>query len=202
MAHMRWFLHLSLLVFALSLPGAATAQIVNCNGVLTNKPCPGGTPLLDEKPYQAPSPQDLERQKKSYLIHDLEMASIQLRNEYQVNVDVSSTQQLCRISSLAECSQAVQRKLQEISERRASAINLRQQSAGTGNSDNNASAVMVFQNDYGDSDWRPPRPTWGPPPEPDTPQRKPNLPPTGPDTGFRPSHPVPLPPQRQSGLRR
>ena len=105
------------LALTLCLKANGAAQIYECRGVITNKPCGGGAaPLFEEKPYQPPSKQTIEEQKKELWINDLEIARVKVRKEYGIDVNVSRTSDLCRRSSLDECRRAIEDKEKEINQ--------------------------------------------------------------------------------------
>jgi hypothetical protein len=109
--------HLAAVVIALGvLPAICSAQILNCDGVITNKPCQGGQAVFEEKPYQAPSPQELEQQKRESWVRDLETARLKVKREHGLDVDVTLTIDLCRTGSLEDCRKAIQQKEHEINQ--------------------------------------------------------------------------------------
>lgn len=98
---------------------SADAQLVECNGLWTNKPCEEkGASTLPESNYKTTPPEPVQS-KKQYLLHELTMASINAKNEHDVIVDVEPTKTSCmRVeTSLDSCRESIQAVRDKIDER-------------------------------------------------------------------------------------
>ncbi len=102
--------------------GTTSAQIVDCNGVLTNKPCISGKVLMEEKPYQPPTAAEAEQQRRQFLVDDLEYARLKAENDYQISVNVDAIKEICLSGSMDDCLKGIQDKENEINRLIASKI--------------------------------------------------------------------------------
>ena len=89
----------SALFLALALPAVAGADIYNCNGEWTNKPC-RGKPTQVIKPGDSASrvlkPEEVrEQSEKRSIFHELNMRNITARRELNVRVDITNVERTC-----------------------------------------------------------------------------------------------------------
>lgn len=122
-----------ILIAALFLASSAHAEIFNCGGKWTNKPCeaePKAT--LKEKPSQNNEKEVADRSERESLLHELKMQAIEARRKYDVRIDVSAVETLCMKpqSSLSDCKNEVDALSDRIDQRTQSAalIKAREQS--------------------------------------------------------------------------
>lgn len=90
------------------------ADLNNCNGTWTNKPCDGLSRVPEEKKENTSDP---DKSKKESLLHDLRMLSLESRRDYEIRYDISLTERTCKYTDLVECDKAIkaaQRDLQEL----------------------------------------------------------------------------------------
>ncbi|HQH26721.1 MAG TPA: hypothetical protein PLP17_04930 [Oligoflexia bacterium] len=99
------------LIFILCFSAPASAQIFECDGRWTNRPCSGKVEGMVEevKPEQAPV-EDSGLSEKKALYHDLNMKTIEAKRRYNLRFDLAAVQQLCfqQQSTLDECRKEIQ----------------------------------------------------------------------------------------------
>jgi hypothetical protein len=100
------------ILFCLTICAVSTgaAELVECNGTWTNKPCDKATGApLEEKPVRELTQAEKEMNSKKLWLHDLEMQVIQVRRETGINIKFSTTQDVClrTESSLSDCQRAI-----------------------------------------------------------------------------------------------
>ncbi|MFN8390384.1 MAG: hypothetical protein U0136_08855 [Bdellovibrionota bacterium] len=105
---MKIMTRLTLGVVAVALPSVALADVYQCDGKWTNKPCSGNvTQTINET--HSPSVSDPVPSQNRSLFHELTMKSIKAREEYDVKVDLSSAEKIClqQTASLEDCKKAL-----------------------------------------------------------------------------------------------
>ncbi len=112
----------ALILIYLSIISATTvlAEIHQCNGILTNKPCEGESQnKMEEKVSPPRSPEDISMEKRKLLIHDLDMKRIGARNQFGLEIGITSERSICmsKETTEEECAAAVSAKEKEIEER-------------------------------------------------------------------------------------
>lgn len=136
----------------------AEAEIYKCNGVLTNKPCNDGVKVMDEKPYTPPTKEELEKQRKSLWLINLETSRNQAANDYGISIDTSLVRDICEAKSLEECQKAIQEKEKEIHDRTIAALSIIEKKKESESEEEksvdekNITAVTVV-NDFGRRGW-------------------------------------------------
>ena len=90
---MRALLVLSLLILS---PNLSSAEIYNCDGKWTNKPCDGSVSesIKEKTTDKAKADRKILSAKKS-LLHELRMEAISAKRKYDVNVDLKKVEELC-----------------------------------------------------------------------------------------------------------
>lgn len=120
--------------FVALLPTGALAEVYECDGKWTNKPCTGSISRSIEETGSA-APADpavkLVREKTSAL-HELRMRTVRLREEINLSFDISGVEDFClkEPSSLEECRQKIAESQKTLDERSvaASAVSAQQRS--------------------------------------------------------------------------
>ncbi len=95
--------------FALMLSRPATAEIVNCDGVWTNRGCAAAAAeQLPEHEFQPPAKDDTT-ERKLQALSDLDIKLFDLRRETGIETDSSPAAEVCRKpgSTLQECRDAI-----------------------------------------------------------------------------------------------
>lgn len=168
--------HLTLYLLFPFFPALLASQIYDCEGTITNRPCPGGKLVLEEKQFTPPSPESVEKSTKQRWIHNLLMAQSRLKSEHGMDVNVSMAVDICQQASQAKCQEVVSEKEREINQLMASAVAAKSQAVPVEqepSSGNQAVSVTVIE---GDTYVVPQRAT-RPPFKPSMPQhRKPSKP--------------------------
>lgn len=135
---------------------SAAAELNQCNGVWTNKPCVGARgESIAEKERTPRTQSEIELDGKRLLIHDLEIRATSARKDFNVEVGLLAERTLCLTSesTVAECEAAINIKRKEIEERTLAAATLKatqQRSLGTGVKDGthsvgNPTVVTILQ---------------------------------------------------------
>jgi hypothetical protein len=94
----------------------ALADIYDCNGVLTNKPCDAGKLMVTEKPYQTPDPQMLEERKRQVWLQNLETARLKAKSDFDLSINIDLVRDVCKTEPIAVCRDAIEKKEREINE--------------------------------------------------------------------------------------
>lgn len=91
------------------------AELVNCNGTWTDRPC-----AELNKPQEAKKGKiiDPDKAKKESLLHDLRMLTIESKRDYDIRYDISVTEATCKNSSLAECDKTIKNAQKDLEELR------------------------------------------------------------------------------------
>ncbi len=84
----------SVLFVAMMSPPTAAAQLYECDGTWTNKPCKGTVAETLDAATGAPS-NDPGRGEKRSLLHDFTMKTIKAREDYGIRVDLSPAEKAC-----------------------------------------------------------------------------------------------------------
>jgi hypothetical protein len=112
---------LRLLIPAVCLiPSFGAAEIYNCSGVWTNQPCEDESKaVLEEKPVQKRTEQELQMDQKELWLHDLEMKRLDAKRNYKIDIDTTIAKQVCsdKESELTECRKEID-KAEELLVRR------------------------------------------------------------------------------------
>jgi hypothetical protein len=103
-------------------PDAAQAQIYNCSGKWTNKPCSGEVlRTLEEQSNDAPGAHssDPGKSEKSSLFHKLTMKAIEARREFKIDSDLSYLESLCFTpqTTVSVCREEIGKHEQELDKR-------------------------------------------------------------------------------------
>lgn len=101
---------LSALTFLTLLPLNAYAQIIECNGVVTNKECAAGAgqQLFQEEASTDTTTPDPEQKKKAELLERLESLRFALKRSHGLIFDTLPIQAQCDDSPLVDCAKIVQ----------------------------------------------------------------------------------------------
>ncbi len=103
---------LSLGIALLSYQSAAYAELYECDGKWTNKPCNGDvTRSIEESGSAAPADEATKAlREKTSLLHDLRMKEIKAREQYDIQYDISSVEKFClsQESSIEDCSKRIE----------------------------------------------------------------------------------------------
>lgn len=149
----------------------AAAEIVNCNGVLTNQPCKNATPVMKEL-KTSPEEQQAAQQRsaKRTRAQHYAIRAIKAQRELGVASDIASVENYCAMDSTSyeSCDDRV--RLQEADldrqtaavraqrERERAAVQRQEQAEQTANQQ----VVVIQNNDVWERrrDWYRPRPGW------------------------------------------
>lgn len=141
---------LGCLLFSVTVPVPAPAQIFECDGQWTNKPCGGSvTKQLNEHPTQVQSPEETERSRRKLWLHELDMLSLKAKQKYGVVPVLSPIQDLCleEYSTSEECRKAIadkERELQTLMAEYAKAEAQKGSSSSVASGDDDATNVTVI----------------------------------------------------------
>ena len=100
----------SVAVFALMvLATPAAAEVFECNGTWTTKPCEGSPTRTVASPSSAREVDDPDRGQKSSMFHDLTMKSIRARESYGFKVELLVAEKNCirERGPLEQCAEAI-----------------------------------------------------------------------------------------------
>jgi hypothetical protein len=97
-------------------PAFAFGEFVDCNGVVTNKPCSAGQKILEEKPHVPQSNEQKAKQMKELWITELDLERLRAGREHGVRIDISFVKDQCRTASLEKCDQLIREKRKELRE--------------------------------------------------------------------------------------
>ena len=88
---------------------SAHAEMRECKGVWTNKPCEEAPQHALKESSSVESPLQREKSQRSLWLHDLEMKSIKAKREFKVDVDIGDVQVICHDLqiSTAGCRKAI-----------------------------------------------------------------------------------------------
>jgi hypothetical protein len=96
----------------------AHADLVNCNGVWTNRACDNtaSAARLVENPARERSPQEVALEEKRRLIDALELASLRARRSGALDYDINVTRNICESvkTTLDDCREAVLERQRQI----------------------------------------------------------------------------------------
>jgi hypothetical protein len=104
----------------LILPAIANAEIFDCQGRWTNRPCDSEPEkVLKETASKSQDAKDLDRSEKESLLHELKMQAIEARRKYNARFDVTAVEKICLKpqTSLRDCKQQVDTLSDRIQER-------------------------------------------------------------------------------------
>jgi hypothetical protein len=101
---------LTYLTFIALLPLSAYAQIIECDGVVTNKECAAGTgqQLFQEETSADTTTPDPEQKKKTEILERLESLRFALKRSHGLIFDTLPIQAQCDDSALVDCAKIVQ----------------------------------------------------------------------------------------------
>ena len=105
--------------FLISVSGAM-AELYECNGVWTNKPCQGAPEKsLNEVKIEPQTKAEEETSKRAYWIKELDLRASMAKSEWDVVVDVFDIQSLCKdvTTPLAKCEESVAQRLNLINDK-------------------------------------------------------------------------------------
>ena len=139
-------------LLTLIVPALAHAQIYNCNGVVTNKPCENGVPVMEEKAYQDPDPKVVAEARRSLWLENLDLARGRVSREFGVSIDITSTRDQCMTSSLDECRRVINEKEKDINQLIIVAKNKTESNKSSTSTDKNSAnqTVVTIINDRND----------------------------------------------------
>lgn len=106
MKHSKLYVCLVLLLT----PSIGSAQLYECAGLWSNKPCEDGAePALKETEARERSPEQINQGVKDSLVHDLTMRNIRAKREFDVDVNIDAAVEECKktSTSLSACREAV-----------------------------------------------------------------------------------------------
>lgn len=103
-------------------PDTAQAQIYNCSGRWTNKPCSGEVRrILEEQGNDTTEAHssDPGKSEKSSLFHKLTMKAIKARREFNIESDLSDVESLCFTpqTTVSLCREEIDKQEQELDQR-------------------------------------------------------------------------------------
>ncbi len=108
------------LLFILSIPLAVQAELYECGGVWTNKPCgASAVAQIPERSETPRSPADALAAQKRLWLNDLDLQRSQLKRKYKKEFPIGDVEGLCEDSktSLVECRKAISAREREFEER-------------------------------------------------------------------------------------
>ena len=112
-----WLVSSILLLLA---PVLASAEIHQCNGLWTNKPCEGTVgESISETQTKNRSAADAEKSQKGLWIHELDMKRLRAKKQYNISIDTQDTTLLCNTekTSLLDCRKGITEKENLIEEK-------------------------------------------------------------------------------------
>jgi hypothetical protein len=104
------FLLILSLLFSTAAP--SLAQLHECKGTWTNKPCGELNKTTEKTSFKDP-----DQSKKDTLVHDLRMLAIKAKREHDIRYDLTVTEENCKKFNLEQCDLAVkstQKDLQKL----------------------------------------------------------------------------------------
>jgi hypothetical protein len=146
---------LILIAFLIALPAAAHAEIHDCDGTWTNKPCKDA-PLkkLSEQHAVPRSPQEVDREQRESWLTDLSLRRTDISRKYGVDIDISDVQAACRRPSQSPeaCHALIDKKYALMDRRVDEALKIRheQEKEGHGNEPGHDHNVIVVQQNFDD----------------------------------------------------
>lgn len=126
------FLFVSTICFFLIFVSAVWADVYQCDGKWTNKPCDGQVAKKLVETEQGLETVDPARGEKRSLLHELTMKALKARDDYQIRTDLASAQNTCTKPgiSLEQCqttAQKIDKDLDEKIDRAAKLANKKKQ---------------------------------------------------------------------------
>ncbi len=112
-----------LLFLTLVTPLPAVADVYNCNGAFTTKPCAEGAKAV-LKDLPPPTPQEVEAKEtvaaKRSMYHELVMDELDLRRAFNERIAIQDIERLCfkTPSTVEECQKAINERAEKISVRK------------------------------------------------------------------------------------
>lgn len=103
-------------------PSLVQAQIYNCDGKWTNKPCSGEVEgSFDEVVREPVSETELLQRQKLSMLHDLRMDAIEAERNYDIEVDLTQAERICseRETGEEECRESIESVRRQINEQKA-----------------------------------------------------------------------------------
>jgi hypothetical protein len=133
---------------------SARAELYECNGTWTNKPCSGKTQkTIDETKAQKRSPAEIEKSQKDLWLHDLETKRFNARRMHGIKIDTKDAAVICQSekTTLLECRKAITTLEDKIEERVVAAqqLKLKKQEVESKKVEDNSSQVSrvtIIQN--------------------------------------------------------
>lgn len=108
-----------ILLFVLLITSRAGAEIYHCDGVWTNKACPGkSSAVMEESPIRTVDPKSTDLKKRNSWMHDLDMLRLKAKTEFEIEVRVDGVRDLCsqEETSLIDCNKIISEKEFEINQ--------------------------------------------------------------------------------------
>ncbi|MCB0324802.1 MAG: hypothetical protein KDD69_14565, partial [Bdellovibrionales bacterium] len=142
---MHWRQAPLLLLFCCALPKLAEAEVSNCDGRWTNRPCEGTVSATLEEVERAPlDPASARRRRKQSLLHDLRMAAIEAERSHGVVVALGPAEARCsdQATTIEQCQEAVQAVEQQLAERSSASQQHAKQEKARGGDQNNVAIVV------------------------------------------------------------
>lgn len=104
-------------LFLLILPSILRAEITNCNGEWTNKPCDGKVEArFEEVLSEEKSNEDLNKEKKQLFLNQLEILRFKAKKEHNLEFGTLEVNEICNDinTTLEDCRTKAQTKIDEI----------------------------------------------------------------------------------------
>ena len=110
-------------LLSILLTSPAVAEVFECNGTWTTKPCaspqcatPPCVAVTAAPPLTTAQPEDPDRSQKSSMFHELTMKSIRAREQYNVKVELALAERACvrDRQSLESCAAAIKAAEEEL----------------------------------------------------------------------------------------
>ncbi len=106
---MKKFLSFCSIVFIFSAV-PCLADLYNCKGTWTNKPCDGSNKIPEKKE----TPDNKDKSKKESILHDLRMLVIKAKREHDIRYNIEVIEDLCKNSNLEDCDKSVKTAQKEL----------------------------------------------------------------------------------------